>query len=451
MTSDLRERVRWEPLLTPGRHVLCAVSGGLDSMCLLDLLESWPQKGRVTAAHFNHQLRGAESDRDEAFVVDYCRQRGIPVVTGREDIRAAAAREGLSIEEAGRNYRYAFLRRESERLGGIVICTAHHADDNAETILLNLVRGAGRKGLGGIPRRQGNVCRPLLDISRAELEEYAAVYGIPYVEDASNADPEAAARNLIRLRVMPLLRELNPRAAENMCRTAGILSREDGFLEETAAALVRQGQPLEEGVQIARSVLAEAPAGVAERAVLRLLESVRGHRRDLGSVDAEAVLALARGRETKWELHLAHGLLVRGEGDEVAMVRLSPPPGPVSAAMGRESHFGGWTVSLGTEPGEGTAYPIALPKGAALTVTAWRRTDRMTLPDARGERSLKRLFSDAGVRPWRRDAMPVLRVDGAPAAVPGVGVDRAFVPEENTGGAYVTFYNQTADGKDALP
>ena len=118
--------------------MLCAVSGGLDSMCLLDLLDRWCREraGAVIAAHFNHQLRGAESDRDEAFVRDWCREREIPFAVGSADVRALAAEEKLSLEEAARNARYAYLRREAERLGGARIYTAHHADDNAETCLL---------------------------------------------------------------------------------------------------------------------------------------------------------------------------------------------------------------------------------------------------------------------------------------------------------------------------
>ena len=362
---------------------------------------------------------------------------------------AYAAREGRSIEEAGRTLRYAFLKRESERLGGVRICTAHHADDNAETMLLNLVRGAGSRGLTGIPRRQGNVCRPLLDFTRMELEDYAYAHEIPHVEDATNKDPNAASRNMVRLLVMPLLRELNPRAAENMCRAAAILTRENAFLEDLAAGYLKHAEREPEGLRISRQVLAEAPPGMAERVALRLLETVCGHRRDLGSVDAEAVLALARSKEAKWELHLGHRLLVRGEGEEVAVVLLSPPPKPVLAVLEGNAWFGEWRVRLSKEqPKDGVSYPIRLPERAALTVTPWRRADRMMMPDSRGERSLKRLFNDAGVRPWRRDTTPVFRIGDAPAAAPGVGVDKAFAPEENTDCVYITFYNEAPDSSE---
>ena len=180
--------------------VLCAVSGGLDSMCLLFALDAWSreQGGRVIAAHFNHGLRGGLAGRDEQFVRKICAEWGVSLTVGRGDVRGFAKRNGLSIEEAARDMRYGFLRRTAKAEGCSYICTAHHADDNAETVLLNLVRGTGLRGLTGMEYRRDIILRPLLDVTRAELEAYAAAWSIPHIEDETNADPEAASRNLIR-------------------------------------------------------------------------------------------------------------------------------------------------------------------------------------------------------------------------------------------------------------
>ena len=202
-----------------GRPALCAVSGGLDSMCLLTMAVQWGQAQgrRVAAAHFNHQLRGGDADRDERFVRDWCAAREIPFFAGRGDVRGLMEREGLSLEEAARRLRYDFLRQEAEKLGQhIKIYTAHHADDNAETILFNLIRGTGVAGLTGMAYQQNGICRPLLDVTREELAAYAAARHIPHVEDTTNADPGAAARNFLRLEVMPRLRQINPRAVEHI-------------------------------------------------------------------------------------------------------------------------------------------------------------------------------------------------------------------------------------------
>lgn len=221
-----------------GRPALCAVSGGLDSMCLLDLLDRWCRKrdGRVVAAHFNHRLRGAEADRDETFVRDWCAAHDIAFVSSSGDVRGLMEREGLSLEEAARRLRYDFLRQEAEKLGQYIkIYTAHHADDNAETILFNLIRGTGVAGLTGMAYQQNGICRPLLDVTREELAAYAAARHIPHVEDTTNADPGAAARNFLRLEVMPRLRQINPRAVEHINDAGRRLRVADQSLEEEAA------------------------------------------------------------------------------------------------------------------------------------------------------------------------------------------------------------------------
>ena len=223
-----------------GRPALCAVSGGLDSMCLLDLLDRWCRErdGRVVAAHFNHRLRGAEADRDETFVRDWCAAHDIAFVSSSGDVRGLMEREGLSLEEAARKLRYDFLRQEAEKLGQhIKIYTAHHADDNAETILFNLIRGTGVAGLTGMAYQQNGICRPLLDVTREELAAYAAARHIPHVEDTTNADPGAAARNFLRLEVMPRLRQINPRAVEHINDAGRRLRVADQSLEEEAALL----------------------------------------------------------------------------------------------------------------------------------------------------------------------------------------------------------------------
>ena len=233
--TELLERAPRAVLPKPGEAVLCAVSGGLDSMCLLRMLAGWRRErgGELTAAHFNHGLRGPAADRDEDFVREICKQWNIPLVMGRGDVREYAGREGCSIEEAARILRYAFLR---EAAGPRLIYTAHHADDNAETVLLNLIRGTGLKGLTGMDWQRDGLCRPLLAASREELESYAARWNVPHIEDETNADPEAAARNLLRLQVMPLLKELNPRAVEHICGAARRLRGVDRSLEADAAA-----------------------------------------------------------------------------------------------------------------------------------------------------------------------------------------------------------------------
>ena len=423
---------------TEGTAVLAAVSGGMDSMCLLHLLCAWGREKSVTvtAAHFNHRLRGECADRDEAFVRDWCAAHDVPFVCGGGDVRAAAEAEGKSIEEAARDLRYAFLEQQRRALGCAFLLTAHHADDSAETQLLHLIRGTGLRGLTGIPAARERIARPFLRVTKEELARYAADNGVPYIEDETNFDPDAAARNLIRLRVMPLLKELNPRAVENMARTAELLARDENVLDSLAETLLDDACRVEGETAVldAERCLAAEPA-VLCRAVLALLAQMAGRRKDLTARHAEDVCGLLGGAQGK-TISLPYGLTARREAHSLVIAAAPHAPAAVPLVPGETARFGAWRISLSAE-GPGTA--LCLPEGASVTVTAWRREDGMSLPGSRGKRSLKRLCAERGIIPAERDVMPVLRVDGKLAAVPGVGVDLEFMPREDAAGGFIMF------------
>ena len=175
-------------MLSNGGKILCAVSGGADSMCLLSLLKDLEGtlNIRVSAAHFEHGIRGEESLRDLHFVRDYCRQSGIPFISEQGNVPDYAAQRGLGTEEAARILRYEFLERARILMECDVIATAHNMDDNAETVIFNLLRGSGTAGLSGIPPVRDRIIRPLLCMPRSEIEKYLLDNGIPHVEDSTN-------------------------------------------------------------------------------------------------------------------------------------------------------------------------------------------------------------------------------------------------------------------------
>ena len=213
----------------------------------------------------------------------------------------------LSLEEAARKLRYDFLRQEAEKLGQhIKIYTAHHADDNAETILFNLIRGTGVAGLTGMAYQQNGICRPLLDVTREELAAYAAARHIPHVEDTTNADPGAAARNFLRLEVMPRLRQINPRAVEHINDAGRRLRVADQSLEEEAARRTAHVEVQEGRVTLSRQALAEATDAVRPRMLLRLFDLLGVGRRDITAAHLQAILHLTRdtlwGRESRVDL-----------------------------------------------------------------------------------------------------------------------------------------------------
>lgn len=406
-------------------RVLCAVSGGLDSMCLLHFVSRQPGL-TVAAAHFNHRLRDT-AGRDEAFVRDWCAGRDIPFFAGDGDVAVMARKEGLSVEEAARRARYAFLENTAAEGGFDAILTAHHADDNAETVLLNLIRGTGTAGLAGIPRVRGNILRPFLETSRAELAAYAAAHDIPHVEDETNTDPDAAARNRLRLQVMPLLKEINPAAAENIAAAAAILARESEAMEAVAAQLAEKVSVTAEGVSVPCDELLTVPGAVAERAVLQLLALAAGKRKDISASHVKAVLELAERGDDGWAVALPCSLTAR-KTDGILRICRETKEGSVPLLPGEPVRWGGYLLTLLEHPaGEGLSLREPRPE-ESVTVKPCEPGAYMTLPGARGARSIKRLCTDRRIRPEERDRLPAIYVNDHPAAVWRLGTDINFLP-----------------------
>ena len=422
--------------------ILAAVSGGRDSMCLLHFLHTWGKVNHVevTAAHFNHHLRGETADRDEAFVKRICAEWGIPCVCGSGETRTYAEQEGLSLEEAARILRYRFLEEARLQKGCASILTAHHADDNAETMLLNLLRGTGLQGLTGIPEQRDHIFRPFLQVTRAELEVYAAEHNIPFVEDETNALDDAA-RNVLRHKVLPVLKELNPRAVENMSRTAELLTQDARALEEAVEAVVSKAAVMPgEKAELPVSACEHQSEAVLSRTVLRLLASVGGHRKDLAATHVGVVLDLIRG-EVGREVSLPYGMTARREKETLRILRRRELPESCVISVGETVNFGSWRITLGREAMPG-AY--AMTEASDLLITVWHPQDRLTLAGSRGPRSLKRLFADTGIAPANRNLMPVLRAGDQIVAAPGIGVDLAFVPQKGHAAIYVSFQNENS-------
>ncbi len=226
-----------------GGYGLVALSGGADSVALLCMLH---EKGVcLTALHCNFHLRGTESDRDEDFVRKLCQRLDIPLLVQHFDTEVYAREHGVSIEMAARTLRYEWFELERRRLDADWIAVGHHREDQAETILLNLIRGTGLVGLGGMKPRNGYVVRPLLHLHKQEILNYLSAIGQDYVTDSSNLEREAQ-RNVLRLDVMPLLQKLNSKAVEHICQTANLVQswQESSSLEERDSSPWKKDTPL---------------------------------------------------------------------------------------------------------------------------------------------------------------------------------------------------------------
>lgn len=266
MNNDFFADVDLSPLGETGR-VVVGFSGGADSMALVHYLACHIEKSRLLCAHVNHMLRGTEADRDEAAAKAFCETQGLRFASKRIDIHAEAVKRSMGTEECGREMRYAFFSSLIKEETGM-ITTAHNADDNAETILMNLAKGTGLQGLCGIPALRGNIFRPLLSVSRAEIEAYCTAFSLPYVTDSSNAGDDYT-RNKIRHHVMPVLKEVNPRFVQAAAQMAGILKPEVSYMEKQAKALLEKART-KYGLDIGK--LIEADEAVLSLALKLYLE-----------------------------------------------------------------------------------------------------------------------------------------------------------------------------------
>ena len=327
------------------------------------------------------------------------------------------------------------MEETRRREGFGCILTAHHADDSAETMLLNLLRGTGLKGLTGIPEKRDCILRPLLSVTRAELAAYAAEHRIPFVEDSTNGTDDAA-RNMLRHQVLPVLKKLNPRVVENMSRTASLLTADEAALDAACRKLLAQCAvtPNVSGM-IPLAVLQDAPEALRGRLVLAVLAAVAGHEKDLTAAHIRAVLTLDRG-----QLSMPYGVTVLREPAALRFFKAASAPAVQAVTVGETVTFGQWQVSLAESAGEGVL--IFVPETADLTVTAWDSKDRLN------GRTVKRLCGERGISPQERDRLPVLRVNGDPAAVPGLPIQENFAPDRYERAVRVIFLKVTEENNN---
>jgi tRNA(Ile)-lysidine synthase len=405
-----------------GDVVLVALSGGLDSVVLLHLLRgAAPALGiRVAAAHFDHRMR-AGSAADAAWVAGLCRAWDVP-------LQRAAAEPGLAGEAAARAARYAFLHAAAERGGARWIATAHHRDDQAETVLFRILRGTGLRGLRGIPARRDAILRPLLGFRRHELEAYAAAARLRHREDPTNRGGRYA-RNRIRHQLLPRLEAVAPGAAEALAELAAAAAAAEAGWDWVLDRLERRAVIGDDGrdIQLARERLLSYHPHVRARLLRRLLRRIGSSPDRPGT---RAALEFIRGGRSGGEVHLPGGVRLAREFDRILLRRTAAPSAADCPLTIAGPGAGQGTLQAGGVPYHvrwstgpfGPAGPEAGGAGAAgaeltaefdasalafpLRLRGWLPGDRVRL--RYGTKKLKKLFAERRVERARRAARPVL-------------------------------------------
>ena len=456
---------RRHALLPNGGRVLACVSGGPDSVALLDILHNFSKGGRIElyACHLNHQLRGVEAQEDAAFVKRLCDSMGVQVEVGARDVAALAKEKGLSIETAARDARYEFFNSCARRFKCNTVATAHTMSDDAETVLMRLIEGAGPEGLTGIPvkrplgkRTDLSIVRPLLFAARPRIEQYLAERRLEYRVDKSNLEP-IYLRNRIRLEVIPRLKELNPSIEEALARTAESIDRMYDLVGREIGRAWRRVVENDKGpvYLLRRAELLKVHPAVATEIVKEILVRAGLSERNLRSAHMDAVMDLAESRKPSGRLELPDGVEARRDYDSLLIAPARefpssrrqempeafeemldvdgsvelPRAGRIEARRLNELSLDDFVARKGKD--EEVVDARAL-KGA-LRVRFPRRGDRYRPLGAPGERKLSDVFIDARLPAADRAAIPVVEDDKGIVYVGGLRIaHRAKVGKKTT-------------------
>lgn len=464
LLEQLIDTTRERRLFRSGHSLLLALSGGPDSTALAHLLveirDEW--RLRLQALHVNYGLRGEDSDEDERFVKETCRRLDIPL--SLRTWEEGECGKGESLQMAARRFRYRLLEEEQAAAGADRIVTAHNSDDRVETLLLNLFRGAGHRGLGGIPYRRGSVVRPLLDAGRDSIERFLSLRKIPWCVDQTNRETKYD-RNKIRLELIPYVEELLDRKiGPALVRAADLLSEADHFLDGEALRWIERHGSVDnrENLVLPAGDISLLPQALRRQVIRSAIRDTAGSLIEVRYDQIERIADLA-GDATGGRIPLPRGKEARREGDRILFgatpgepVRFEislPLPGSARLPGGREvaCRFVAKT-EIPPDLKEGTGGTAYLDADAVEPPMLFRSRlpgDRFRPLGAPGSKKLQDLFVDRKVPRSRRDEIPILADERGVLWVTGITVaDRAKVTDETSNILEVAFQRFGHDTKE---
>jgi len=315
---NLIHSIKQKNIIKPHDCVVVGLSGGPDSVCLLHALSQIQKPLTLTiyAAHLNHNLRGMDANKDAAFAMAFSKQLGIHCIVKSEDVEAVARKEKLSIEAAGRQCRYRFLEEVADKIGADKIAVAHHMNDQAETLLLHLLRGSGLTGLVGMIHQRERIIRPLLDISREEILRYCDEHKLVYCKDATNEQP-VVMRNRVRLELIPLMETYNPEVVRALGRTASLLERDESTLNTLAYEALDQSKTLNDTGAYDLHSLKDLSEAILSRVIREIWRSQTDTSHTLQMVHVESVMKAVRNPGQVKSFQLPGGVTIKVTMDEL--------------------------------------------------------------------------------------------------------------------------------------
>lgn len=434
LIQDVEKAVEGYGMLNNGDSVICAVSGGADSVCLLYVMLELRSKYNLTlyCANVNHKIRGEEANRDSLFVKELCEKEGIELFYKEIDVPKLSKQRHIGEEECGRQVRYEFFNDISKKLGNAKVATAHNLGDNAETVLFRLARGTSGKGLGAIPPVRGNIIRPLLFSSRHEIEKYLKEKNITWVEDSTNKS-EKYARNKIRASVIPVLEEINPEAQKKIALAAALTADDCSYLDNIAA-ICEKNIFSERGLDTT-AFLKENIA--IQRRIAKLVMKKSGVR-EITNVKINDFISLCAGDNGK-TLDINKERFFEKAGGYVAQVGRQP-----DMSYLKKLETGGIIVEKNWEirakivdkpikkRDNNTAVFDADKLSAPFFVRMRKTGDRMKVLGMGKSKRLSDIFSNAKIPPSKRDGIPIVEKDGDILFLCGLRQSSDYAPQKGT-------------------